>query len=135
MASYWLWGDIIRKNVILDSSAIIMCFEFSIDLEKELARILGSFDIVVPSTVVKELDFLSKEGKGVKKIKAKASLKLIEKYEIIGVDGNNADDSLIRLAKIINGIVVTNDKDLRKRLKEVFVPVVFLRSKKKLILE
>jgi len=135
VASYWLWGDIIRKNVILDSSAIIMCFEFSIDLEKELARILGSFDIVVPSTVVKELDFLSKEGKGVKKIKAKASLKLIEKYEIIGVDGNNADDSLIRLAKIINGIVVTNDKDLRKRLKEVFVPVVFLRSKKKLILE
>ena len=135
MASYWLWGDIIRKIVILDTSAIIMCFEFSIDLEAELRRILGAFDIVVPSSVVSELEFLSKNGKGIKKSKAKASLKLIEKYETVEVDENNTDDSLVNLAKDKEFVVVTNDKELRKRLKEVFVPVVFLRSKKKLMIE
>ena len=118
MASHWIWGDSIHKTVILDSSAVIMCFEFSIDLEKELTRLLGSYHIVVPSSIIGELEFLSKKGAGNKKIKAKASLKLVENYETVVVDEKNADDSLIILAKRMNGVVVTNDKELRKRLRD-----------------
>jgi rRNA-processing protein FCF1 len=121
--------------VILDSSAIMMCFEFSIDLERELTGLLGSYHIVVPSSIIGELEFLSKKGTGNKKIKAKASLKLVENYETVSVDEKNADDSLISLAKRINGVVVTNDKELRKRLRDASVSVVFLRAKKKLMME
>ncbi len=64
MASYRVRGDSIHKTVILDSSALMMCFEFSIDLEKELTRLLGSYHIVVPSSIVKELESLSKKGAG-----------------------------------------------------------------------
>lgn len=135
MASHWVWGDSIHKTVILDSSAVIMCFEFSIDLEKELTRLLGSYHIVVPSSIIGELEFLSKKGAGNKKIKAKASLKLVENYETVVVDEKNADDSLIILAKRMNGVVVTNDKELRKRLRGASVSVVFLRAKKKLMME
>jgi len=135
MASHWVWRDSIHKTVILDSSAVIMCFEFSIDLEKELTRLLGSYHIVVPSSIVGELEFLSKKGAGNKKIKAKASLKLVENYETVVVDEKNADDSLIILAKMMNGVVVTNDKELRKRLRDASVSVVFLRAKKKLMME
>ena len=135
MASHRIWGDSIHKTVILDSSAIMMCFEFSIDLEKELTRLLGMYHIVVPSSIIRELESLSKKGAGKKKTKAKASLKLIEKYETVVVDGKNADDSLVELSKKLNGVVVTNDKELRKRLKDVSVSVVFLRAKKKLMME
>ena len=135
MASHRIWGDRIHKTVILDSSAIMMCFEFSIDLEKELTRLLGKYHIVVPSSIVGELECLSKKGAGKKNIKAKASLKLIEKYETIVVEGKNADDSIVDLSERINGAVVTNDKELRRRLKMVPVSVIFLRAKKKLIME
>ena len=135
MASNRLWGDRIHKTVILDSSAILMLFEFAIDLEKELTRLLGNYCIVVPTPIVRELEFLSENGTGKKKAKAKASLKLIKKYDAIDVEGRNGDDSVLELAKKINGIVVTNDRELRNRVKEMSLSVIFLRAKKKLVMD
>jgi len=135
MASNRLWGNKKEKTVILDSSAIMMLFEFSIDLEDELTRLLGVYHIIVPSPIVKELEFLSKNGTGNKKMKAKASLKLIENYDIVDAVDKSGDDSVIELARKTKGIVVTNDKGLRNRLKEISISVIFLRAKKKLVLE
>ena len=135
MAFDRLWGDKIHKTVILDSSAVLMLFEFSIDLEKELTRLLGNYHIVIPTPIVRELEFLSENGKGEKKTKAKASLKLIKKYDTINVDEKGGDDSILDLAKKINGIVVTNDRELRSRLKKLSSSVIFLRSKKKLVMD
>jgi rRNA-processing protein FCF1 len=135
MASDRLWGDRIHKTVILDSSAVMMLFEFSIDLEKELKRLLGAYNILIPTQIVKELQLLSENETGKKGMKAKASLKLIENYEIVNVDAKNGDDSILELAKKSNGVVVTNDRDLRIRLKELSIPVIFLRAKKKLALD
>ncbi len=135
MASDRLWGDKIHKTVILDSSAVLMLFEFSIDLEKELTRLLGNYHIVIPTPIVRELEFLSENGRGKKKAKAKASLKLIKKYDAINVDEKKGDDSILELAKKINGIVVTNDRELRIRLKKISLSVIFLRAKKKLVME
>ena len=124
-----------KKIVILDSSAIIMLFEFSIDLEDEITRLVGKHHTIVPKPVFNELEFLSEHGTGKKKIFAKASLKLIERYDIVDVSSNNADDGVFLLAEQTNGIAVTNDKDLKKRLKEISLPVIFLRAKKKLVME
>ena len=135
MASNRLWGDRIHKTVILDSSAILMLFEFAIDLEKELTRLLGNYHIVVPTPIVRELEFLSENGTGKKNAKAKASLKLIKKYDAIDMEGRNGDDSVLELAKKINGIVVTNDRELRNRVKEMSLSVIFLRAKKKLVMD
>ena len=135
MASNRLWGDRIHKTVILDSSAILMLFEFAIDLEKELTRLLGNYCIVVPTPIVRELEFLSENGTGKKKMKAKASLKLIKKYDAIDMEGRNGDNSVLELAKKINGIVVTNDRELRNRVKEMSLSVIFLRAKKKLVMD
>lgn len=113
----------------------MMLFEFSIDLEKELTRLLGNYHIVIPTPIVKELEFLSENGMGKKKMKAKASLKLIKKYDTIDVNEEDGDNSILELAKKVNGIVITNDRELRNRLKEISLLVVFLRAKKKLAIE
>ena len=133
-------SDRIRRNrskervVVLDSSAAMMPFEFMIDLEDELIRILGKFHIIVTSSVYDELVFLSKEGGGRKKRLAKPALELIKDYEKIKTVGN-ADDSVLNLAVQMDGIVLTNDKELRKRVKEKNLKTIYLRGKQKLVLE
>ena len=134
MAFDRLRGDREQKTVILDSSAVMMLFEFSIDLEDELTRLLGKFHILVPSPIADELKFLSKHGKGKKSQNAKASLELIKRYEIVDEKGSG-DDSVLLLAQKINGIVITNDRDLRKRVKEASLKTIYLRGKSRLVLE
>ncbi len=135
MASHRVRGDKIRKTVILDSSALLMVFEFSVDLEQELSRLLEGHHCVVPSAVAKELHFLAEHGTSPKKRKAVASLKLLKRYDTIKTTSLKADDAVIEAAKKTDGVVLTNDTELRKRLQHDSIPIVFLRGKKKLALE
>ena len=121
-----------EKTVILDSNAILMLFEFSLDLESELTRLLGKHKIIIPSPVFEELNYLSKKGRGQKKIKAKASLELIKKYEIFNIESKNADEAVFLLSKKTKGIVLTNDRVLKNQLKEISIPVIYLKGKKTL---
>ncbi len=134
MASDRIWKDPKEKTVILDSSALMMPFEYSINLEDELTRLLGKFQILVPKPIVEELISLSKIGKGRKKRLAKSALIFIKNYSIINSEGKG-DDSVLFLAKKYQGIVVTNDRDLRNRVKKSSLQTIFLRGKKKLFLE
>jgi uncharacterized protein len=135
MAFDRLRGDKIHKTVILDSSAFLMFFEFSVDWEKELSRLLDGYCIVVPIEVIRELEVLSKQTASERKRKAIASLKLAERYEKVKTIAGNADDAVIEAAEKTHGVVITNDTELRKRLKQDSIPVIFLRGKKKLFLE
>ena len=135
MASHRVRRDLEEKTVILDSSALLMPFEFSVDLEQELTRLLGKYHIVVPAPIVRELRVLSQRGDGRKKRIAVASLKLVERYSLVEVNEEHGDDAVVRLAKELNGVVVTNDRELRGRLQAISIPVVFLRGKQILFLE
>lgn len=135
MAFDRLRGDKIYKTVILDTSAILSFFEFSVDWEKELLRLIDGYKIIVPNEVIKELEVLSKQTASQRKLRAVASLKFTERYETIETRAGNADDAVIEAAKKTKGVVATNDTELRKRLKHESISVIFLRGKKKLALE
>jgi rRNA-processing protein FCF1 len=114
----------------------MMLFEFSIDLEDELTRLLGKYHIIIPRPIVKELKFLAEHGKGKKKIIAKPALTLISKYEIVDVDKNvSGDKAVFHLTKKFNGFALTNDRDLRKKLHDASLKSICLRGKKQLILK
>ena len=134
MASDRLRRDRAETIVVLDSSSILMVFEFSIDLEDELKRLLGRYKILVPKPIYDELVFLSINGKGKKKLIAKPALELIKNYEISNAMGL-ADDSVIYLANKNKGVVLTNDRDIRKKAKEKHLQTIYLRGKSKLVLE
>jgi len=124
------------KIVILDSSAIFMPFEFSINLESELSRLLGKYHVIIPKQIFEEIKLLSEKGKGKKKLIAKPALELIKGYEQIDTQvAKNGDDAVLYLAKIFSGIVVTNDRELRKRVKKESLHTIYLRSKKHLVME
>jgi len=132
MASDRSRGNTSINTVVIDSSAIMMLFEFSIDLENELTRLLGRYKIVVPKAVISELELLSEKGKGKKKSNAKPALKLANNYEMIDDEKKHADDAILNIAIKQNGIIFTNDKELKKRAKDKSIKVIFLRSKSKL---
>ena len=112
-----------------------MPFEFSIDLEGELKRLLGAILIVVPISVETELRLLAQKASGEKKGRLQAALKLIERFERADVEALSADDAVLMCALKRKGVAVTNDTKLRQRLRAVGVPVVFLRGKQQLALE
>jgi rRNA-processing protein FCF1 len=134
MASDRLRRDRKEKTVIIDSSAVLMLFEFSIDLEDELTRLIGKHRIILPSPIVEELRFLSEKGKGKQRQNAKASLELIKRYETFEEKGTG-DDSVLFLAHKLEGIVLTNDRELRKRAKNASLKTIYLRGKNRLALE
>jgi rRNA-processing protein FCF1 len=113
----------------------MMLFEFSINLEDELNKLIGKHKIIIPKAIADELKLLSEKGQGKKKNLAKASLQLIKKFEIIESEGKTADDAVLHLAQQLNGIVLTNDRELRKRIKKSSLHTIYLRGKGKLVLE
>jgi len=135
MASDRIRRDRDNKVVVLDSSTILMIFEFSIDLEDELRRLVGKYRIIIPKSIFKELELLSNKLDGKKKINAKASLKFIEKYDVEDSNDLDGDSSVLFLAKKHDGIVATNDRELRKRAKDKKLNVIYLRGKGKLVLD
>jgi rRNA-processing protein FCF1 len=134
MASDRLRGNSALKIVVFDSSAILMLFEYSINLDQEMVRLLGKYEKVVPSKIVKELKFLSEKGKGKKKQFAKSALKLINDYKIVIDKSEKADDSVINIAKKLNGVIFSNDKELKNRAKKEKIKTIFMRNKKYLMI-
>ena len=116
-------------KVILDTNALMMPFEININLERELDRLLGAYEILVPSSIVDELKKLSEKDKA-----ASSALTLAERYNIINTS-KKGDFSIVHLAKELKAVVVTNDKILRKILRNEGIQLIFLRGKDHLIYE
>lgn len=108
-------------KIILDANALLMPFQFRVDIEKELDRILGTYEILVPSSVIHELERLKDKH-------AKPALKLAGRFRILEVD-EKGDKAILKLAEELNAMVVTNDKNLRNDLEDIGVKVIFMRQK------
>ena len=60
-------------GIVLDANALMMPFQFKLNLDKELKRLLGEVPVFVPSSVLDELSRLETR-------EAKAALALARKY-------------------------------------------------------
>lgn len=116
-------------KIVLDANALMMPFEFNINLDSEIKRLLGECEIVVPSGVVAELTKLSETDRA-----AKAGLRLAGKYRTLEVNGQG-DDAVIEAAVSLRAAVVTNDDALLRRLREMGIARIRLRSRTHLVLE
>src|SRR5512137_333077 len=100
-----------------------MPFQFRMNLEAELQRLLGDVDLAVPTPVLEELRLLATHDRD-----AKAAERLAAKYRTVEGHGS-ADDALLDLAVSLRAVVVTNDQPLLERLKREGVPRASLRSR------
>jgi hypothetical protein len=117
------------QKVILDSNALMMQFQFHIDIEKEVNRLLnGNYEYVVPQIVVDELSRIAKEGASKEAAEARMAVELAKTFDIVESPGAG-DTGILRLAERINAIVVTNDKKLRAQLRAKDIANIYMRSR------
>lgn len=91
--------------VIFDTNALIYAVRNKIDLSE--------FKLVLPKTVIEELKNLEKKLDGEEKIAVRIALKIAEKAEI--VDSRSGDQGILEIARATGSLLVTNDKELRKK--------------------
>lgn len=108
--------------VVLDANALMMPFQFKVNLDLELTRLFGDLPVVVPSSVIGEISNLpGPEGKG--------ALALARKYRLVET-ALRGDDAVLDVAKKMSAAVLTNDRELIRRLRAENIPVVRLRSER-----
>jgi rRNA-processing protein FCF1 len=129
-----------KKNqpikIILDSNALFVPLEFKIDIFEELKRFLNrNIEFVLLSTVKRELEFLATKDSPKIRREAFFALKLAEKCKYVPVENDEkltTDDAIVRVAKNWNSPVFTNDRQLKKKLRDISVPVIYVRQKSRL---
>ena len=128
-----------KTKVIIDANFFFVPPQFTIDIFEELANLLNQrFDPILLSSTQKELQGLANSPSPKTQKQAQLALKLAEKCRSVPAEkasGETYDDVIVRVAAAWKCPVATNDRELRKRLRNVGVAVIFLRQKHRLALE
>lgn len=109
--------------VVMDANALMMPFQFGVNLDMELKRLFGDLPVLVPSSVLGELARSADRAAG------KGALSLARKYRTVDTK-LLGDDAVLDVAKRMSAAVVTNDRGLIRRLRAEGIPVVRLRSER-----
>jgi hypothetical protein len=122
-------------RIILDSNALFIPLQLRIDIFQELKTLLNrNFELILLKPIQQELEKLAYEGPPQKRKNALYALKLAEKCRKVSVKENalSPDDLIFQIAKKWNSPVFTNDRELRKKLRNINVPVIYVRQKSRL---
>jgi len=127
-------------SVILDTNFLTVPAQFGVDVFSEAERVLErSIEFILLESVISEIRTkLEKAGKTERRIFTIA-LDLTERCKIVEIEHSlkelSVDNQLLEYAVSVNGVLATNDKELRERAIERGIPVLMLRGKKHLELK
>jgi rRNA-processing protein FCF1 len=127
-------------QVILDTNFLTVPVQFGVDIFSEAERVLErGVEFIILDTVVSEINAkLERAGKKETRM-FKVALDLVERCKIVDVDismkDSAVDDQLLEFAASVEGVLATNDRELRDRASERGIPILMLRGKKHLELE
>jgi len=131
--------QVLKIRVILDSNFLFVPSQFHVDIFKELENLISQrLDPVLLSATRMELLKMAEKGSPKMRQQASLALKLAEKCHIVNVEQcfeETHDDMIVRVAKDWRCPVATNDRELRRRLRIISVPVIYLRQKSHLEVE
>ena len=126
-------------RVILDLNFLFVPSQFRVDIFEGLSNLLGRrFVPVLLSSTYEELRRMTKLNSPKMRQQALLAIRLAEKCQLFpgkqGVE-ETPDDVIVRVAKEWRCPVATNDRVLKKRLRDISVPVIYLRQKTRLAIE
>lgn len=123
-------------KVIIDSNFLFAPIHFNIDVYEGLSTLLDrKYEPVILSTNLEELEKMTDSNSTKLRRDAKLALKLAERCRILKVErsiSESNDDVIVRVASKLRCPVATNDQALRKKLRNINVPVIYLRQKSRL---
>ena len=122
-----------KVTIILDTNALFVPFQFKIDIFEQLKALLNTnFEPIIIRPVQRELEEIAQKGSPKMRKTASFALKLVEKCKLLKAEENHAlsvDESIAEIAAQYGWAVFTNDKKLRKTLRDINVLVIYLRQK------
>ncbi len=116
-------------KIVLDTNFLLVPFQIRVDVFREAERLVEErTEFIVLSPCAEELKSTAAGG-GRDARAAKAALSALNKLPLKTVKATGpADDAIKNYAAKENAVVCTNDKKLRKELKEKGIKVIALRS-------
>jgi rRNA-processing protein FCF1 len=107
---------------------------FGVDIFEEIPKLIDrKIRLVLLKPVYEEMKRLSRESKLKVRKNLISALELCKgKCDIIDLDkqeGEDVDDVLIRTAEQLRCLVATNDSNLKQRLREKGIPIIYLRQR------
>jgi len=127
----------VKKCVIIDTNVLMYVYLARVDIFGEL-KARGYFKFLVPDCVVKELEVLRDKAGGKYSRAANFALHLIEKEKIEVIKsfgGKGTDEKLLELSKRNDCVLLTNDRELKKKARERGIRVGYVREMNRLFLE
>jgi rRNA-processing protein FCF1 len=125
-----------KLKIILDSNALFVPLQFKIDVFEELKTLLKrNFEPILLMPVLRELEKLAEQGSPKMRRNASYALELAKKCKLVDIDeggGFSPDDVIVKVAMEWSCPVFTNDRRLRRRLRDINVPVIYVRQKSRL---
>ena len=126
-------------KVILDANFFFVPSQFNLDIFEELGNLLNQrFEPVLLSSTLEELQRLVESATPKMEKQALLALRLAEKCSFVPVEkyaDETYDDVIVRVSSEWKSPVGTNDRELRRKLRQKGVGVIFLRQKNRLALD
>ncbi len=124
------------QKVILDSNALFVPLQFKIDIFSEIPRIINrNVELILLSPVKHELDTLAQKSSLKARKNAAFALTISGKCTFVKVSEKPkepTDDAILRIAQAWKAPVFTNDKLLKRKLRDISIPVIYVRAKSRL---
>ena len=126
-------------RVLLDSNFLMIPMALHIDVFEEVQNLLGKkVEFILIKPVYEELRRLSRrEGSKVGR-QAAYALELAKRCKMKNVElkaSESIDDAIAGVAKDTGIMVATTDLELKKRLRNINVPVIYVRERSRLKVE
>ena len=125
-------------KVILDTNFLFVPVQYNVDIFQELERVTNrKIQPIILSAIYEELKMLDRKG-GVEGKSARIALRYADNLKILDVKskpGENVDNLILRVAADLKCPVATNDRFLRKKLRNISIAVIYLRQKSHLAIE
>jgi rRNA-processing protein FCF1 len=123
--------------ILLDVNFLLLPAQFSVDIVGELERLFnGAVNGVVPRPVYEELKSLARTSDTKRGRHATLAVHLVDKrFDVLDVElqpDETVDDLLLRTALATGYPVATNDRALRKQLRDLNITTVYLRQRNRL---
>jgi len=115
------------KGIVVDTNMLLIPYQYRVDIFREFERLLPGLKIYTVPQVVKEVERLLYTGSLEERLAAKIATKLLERVEILEVDPEVPTDRIL-LELSDDYIIATNDRELRRKIRERGGTIIFLRE-------
>jgi len=127
--------------VVVDTNFMTIPAQFNVDIFAEAERLLERrFEFVILPSVASEIETGARDSEGGSdKVAFRIAKDLVNRCRTVEIEESFSDlpvdDQLLEYAVQVQGLLATNDRELRNRARERGVPVLFLRGRKRLKVE